>query len=157
MKKIATILMLVVAVLVGGTTLDAKTTKKKGKSKTTQTSSAPSAQWNGDIPSAKIIEQFFMGSLSEAQKSKYKNQFINHGYHFEDYDDIAIKEGVCEIEVSYSQSIEIYIKVYDPELRNWLYNNIRSFKKSQKSTGRYYGVYLDGDTIYFGHSKWSYD
>ena len=157
MKKVITTCLLVVTLLVGGLTLEAKTTKKKGKSKTTQTSSAPSAQWNGDIPSAKIIEQFFMGSLSEAQKSKYKNQFINHGYHFEDYDDIAIKEGVCEIEVSYSQSIEIFIEVYDSELRNWLYNNIRSFKKSQKSNAPFYGVYMVEDKIFFGYSKWAYD
>ena len=156
MKKVITICLLVVSLLVGGMTLDAKTTKKKStKTKTTQTSSA---QWNGDIPSAKIIEQFFMGGLSEAQKSKYKNQFINHGYHFEDYDDIAIKDGVCEIETQRSaQSIEIYIEVYDSELRNWLYNNIRSFKKSQKSNGRFYGVYMDGDKIFFGFSKWAYD
>ena len=90
-----------------------------------------------------------MGGLSEAQKSKYKDQFINHGYHFEDYDEIAIKEDVCEIEVSYAaQSIEIYIIVYNPEQRNWLYNDLLRFKKSQKSNGRFYGVYMDGDKIY---------
>lgn len=156
MKKIATILMLLAAFLVGGMTMDAKTTKKKStKTKTTLTSSA---QWNGDIPSASVIAQFFMGSLSETQKSKYKKQFINHGYYFEDYDSIAINEDVCEIKVSYAaQSIEIYITVYDSSERDWLYNNILSFKKSQKSNGRFYGVYLNGDTIYFGHSKWSYD
>ena len=38
MKKIATILMLVVAILVGGMTVNAKTTKKKNKARTTQNS-----------------------------------------------------------------------------------------------------------------------
>ena len=156
MKKVITICLLVVTLFVGSMTMDAKTTKKKStRGKTTQTSSA---QWNGDIPSAKIIEQFFMGGLSEAQKSKYRGQFINHGYHFEDYDDIAIKDNVCEIETQRSaQSIEIYIVVYDSELRNWLYNDILNFKKSQKSNSRFYGVYMVDDKIFFGYSKWAYD
>ena len=38
MKKIVTILMLVGAILVGGMTINAKTTKKKGKPRTTQSS-----------------------------------------------------------------------------------------------------------------------
>lgn len=38
MKRIATILMLAAAILVGGMTVDAKTTKKKGKAKMSQTS-----------------------------------------------------------------------------------------------------------------------
>lgn len=40
MKKIATVLMLIAAILVGGMTLDAKTTKKKAKVRTTQTTSS---------------------------------------------------------------------------------------------------------------------
>ena len=38
MKKFATILMLVAVLFVGGTTVDAKTTQKKGKAKTTKSS-----------------------------------------------------------------------------------------------------------------------
>ena len=156
MNKVITICLLVVTLLAGATTMEAKTTKKKStKTKTTQTSSA---QWNGDIPSAKVIEQFFMGGLSEAQKSKYKSQFINHGYHFEDYESVAIKEGVCEIEVTYAaQSIDMTIVVYDSAQRNWLYNNLLSFKKSQKSNSPFFGTWVDGNTIFFGYSKWSYD
>lgn len=78
MKKILTICLLAVAVLAGSMSMDAKTTKKKSKAKTTR---SVSTQWNGDIPSASIIEQFFMTGLSEAQKSKYRSQFIDHGYH----------------------------------------------------------------------------
>ena len=125
-------------------TMEAKTTKKKGKTRTTQPSSA---QWNGDIPSAKIIEQFFMGGLSEAQKSKYRNQFINHGYHLEDYDDIAIKEGVCEIETQRSaQTIDIYIKIYDTSKRQWLYKDMQNLVKSH---GKYSGLFvsLEGNHI----------
>ena len=40
MKKLATILMLVAVLFVGGTTVDAKTTKKKAKARTTQTTSS---------------------------------------------------------------------------------------------------------------------
>ena len=59
MNKVITICLLVVTLLLGGMTMEAKTTKKKStKTKTTQTSSA---QWNGDIPSASVIAQFFMG------------------------------------------------------------------------------------------------
>ena len=156
MKKVITICLLVGTLFMGAMTIDAKTTKKKVKARTSQNTS--SAQWNGDIPSARIIEQFFMGGLSTAQQSQIKSQFINHGYRFEDYDDIAIKEDVCEIETEHAaQSIEIYIKVYDSEQRNWLYNNLLSFKKSQKSNSRFYGVYMDGNKIFFGYSKWSYD
>ena len=154
MRKIATILMLVAVFLIGVTVVDAKTTKKKSKARTTR---SVSAQWNEDIPSASIIEQFFMSGLSEAQKSKYRSQFIDHGYHFEDYESIAIKEGVCEIEFApAAQTMEIYIVVYDSELRNWLYNDIRSLIKSKKSNSRFYNTYVNGNTICFGHSKWSY-
>ena len=144
MKKVITICLLIVTLLAGGMTMEAKTTKKKGKTRTTQTSSA---QWNGDIPSAKIIEQFFMGGLSEAQKSKYRNQFINHGYHLEDYDDIAIKEGVCEIETQRSaQTIDIYIKIYDTSKRQWLYKDMQNLVKSH---GKYSGLFvsLEGNHI----------
>ena len=40
MKRLATILMLVVTILVGGATIEAKTTSKKAKAKTTQTTSS---------------------------------------------------------------------------------------------------------------------
>ena len=40
MKKVITICLLVVTLLVGGMTMDAKTTKKKGKARTAQTSSS---------------------------------------------------------------------------------------------------------------------
>lgn len=42
MKKLATLLMLIVALLVGGMTIEAKTTKKNSKARTSQTSSKSS-------------------------------------------------------------------------------------------------------------------
>ena len=152
MKKVIAICLLVATLLAGSISLDAKTTKKKGKTRTTQTASA---QWNGDIPSAKIIEQFFMGGLSEAQKSKYKDQFINHGYHFEDYDEIAIKEDVCEIETQRSaQTIDLFIKIYDSAQRQWLYKDLQNFVKSQgKRTGFF--VFMEGNHITFSLGRFS--
>ena len=44
MKRLATILMLIAAILVGGMTLDAKTTKVKAKAKTTQSSKKSSVK-----------------------------------------------------------------------------------------------------------------
>ena len=40
MKRVITICLLVVSIFVGGMTVDAKTTKKKGKARTTQTTSS---------------------------------------------------------------------------------------------------------------------
>ena len=155
MKKVITICLLVVTLLVGGMTVEAKTTKKKGRTRTTQTYSS---QWNGDIPPASFLANtFFFGS----DHPNNKNILKDHGYTpvtREFRDDCYVKEGVCEIEVAYSaQSMEIFIVVYDSEQRNWLYNNILSFKKSQKSNSPFFGTWVDGTTIFFGYSKWSYD
>ena len=49
MKKIATIIMLVAAILIGGITVEAKTTKKKGKTKTNQTSRSSNIQRDLDL------------------------------------------------------------------------------------------------------------
>lgn len=64
MKKIFTICLLIIALLAGGMTMDAKTTKKKSSK------SSSSASWNGDIPSAAII----------LSADEYKSQFKNKGY-----------------------------------------------------------------------------
>lgn len=151
MKKQATILMLVDAILVGGMTMEAKTTGKKGKTRSAQSSSA---QWNGDIPSAKIIEQFFMTG-SDAQTSKYRSQFINHGYHFKDYEDIAIKEGVYKIETQrYAQTIDVNIKISDSTQRQWLYNDMQALVKSKgKRSGLF--VSMDGNEIIFSLSRYN--
>ncbi|MCH5223258.1 MAG: hypothetical protein J1E82_04390 [Muribaculaceae bacterium] len=58
MKKIFTICLLIITLLTGGMTMDAKTAKKKAKARSSQTSS----QWNGDIPSASFLANtFFYG------------------------------------------------------------------------------------------------
>lgn len=50
MKKVITICLLVITLLVGGMTTYGKTTKKKSSK------SSSSASWNGDIPSAAVVD-----------------------------------------------------------------------------------------------------
>ena len=70
MKKVITICLLVVTLLVGGMTMDAKTSKKKSSK------SSSSATWNGDIPSAAVIVKLF--------DSNDGSQLVKHGYKFRD-------------------------------------------------------------------------
>ena len=147
MRKIATILMLVAAILVGGMTMDAKTTKKKPKAKTAQTTSAE--QWNGDIPPASFLaDTFFFGYKFPDNNSIFKK----HGYTLiEKFGSVeaASKEGVCEMEVENSaKTIELNIIVYDSSERDWLYNNISSYIKSKGKNSCLF-VSKDGNEITF--------
>lgn len=134
MKKIATILMLITAILVGGMTLDAKTIKKKSsKSSTTAT-------WNGDIPSAGIIIAW----------RNYESQLINHGYRADGSG--CTKPGVCSFEhMGTSGGWVIDIEIPDSNKRTWLYNNIKSYirnskdKDIRKSTVRMYSTGIGWD------------
>ena len=115
MKKVITICLLVVTLLVGGMTMDAKTSKKKSSK------SSSSATWNGDIPSAAII----------VNPHKYDSQLINHGYR-DDYTGF-IKSGVCEFHhMGTSGGWVIDIEIPDSSKRNWLYNNIKSYIRNSK-------------------------
>lgn len=89
MKKIITILMLAMAVILCGSTMDAKSSSNKRSS---------SSSWNGDLPSASFIAK--MGAWS----SSTNDQFTQHGYQqtaFKENDDYKevtwVKPGVCEI------------------------------------------------------------
>ena len=142
MKKVITICLLVVTLLVGGMTMDAKTTKKKAtKAKTTQT---PSAQWNGDIPSAAILYSMF------SNDSKYDNQFKSYGYKitYQTFKQWK-KAGVCEIEISGgSGGSSISIIINDSQKRNWLYDNIKKFISNLK-VKHYERVTMSGNEISF--------
>ena len=136
MKRIFTILMLVAAVLVGGTTVDAKTTKKKAKAKTTQTSS--SALWNGDMPTAKnLLEN--MESLSP--------EFAKKGYRVLEEGHMSwsiIKNGICSIEWMQGMSYgDLIITVFDTSKLNWLYEDLK--KAIRKNKG--YSVSKEGNVI----------
>lgn len=115
MKKAITICLLVVTLLAGGMTMDAKTTKKKSSK------SSASASWNGDVPSAALI--FNLGPESE---------FTSHGYYWDDGG--YKKPGVCEFHrMGTSGGWVIDIEIPDSSKRTWLYNNIKSFIKNSKS------------------------
>lgn len=148
MKRAITLILMAMVILIGGATVDAKTTKKKSKSRSSQ----PSAQWNGDIPSGTILfNTFFNGKASS-----YKSQFINHGYTVnEEYGSIesVSKDGVCEMKMEdASQQRWLTIVVYDPTQRKWLYNNLTQLVKS-KGNRSGYSVYMEGDEIELSWSR----
>lgn len=147
--RVITIFLAIVTIFAGSMTMDAKTTKKKRTSRTTQT---PTAQWNGDIPSAIIIEQFFFLLGTTAQVDKYRSQFIDHGYHLED-NDFAIKDGVCEITSEIDgETLLAHIIIYDSTMRQWLYKDMQNFVKSQPR-GSCMFTYMEEDIITLSLSR----
>ena len=139
MKKIITICLLIVTLIVGGTTMDGKATKKKNKTKTSQT---VSSQWNGDIPPASTMYGFF-------QNRNSYSAFKNHGYSYsgDDLEGSLVKAGVCSIEwtICGSHACSIQIYVYDSSKRQWLYNNLKKYISSKKIKRTY--VDLDDNCI----------
>ena len=143
MKNFATILMLVAVLFVGGTTIDAKTSKKKTKAKTTA-----STTWNGDIPSAEIIYSL------DPSVSKYDSQFRNHGYSISSLpaDKTWEKPGVCKIWIACgSGGCGVDIEINDATQRNKLYNNLKQIfkRKGPYNIKDNRGVKMNGNTISF--------
>ena len=137
MKKLATILMLIAAIIAGGATIEAKTTKK-GKAKTSH--SASSSMWHGNIPTAARLYKFFEGDT-------YDSQFSHRDYYSED--GMTYNNGVCEIEYWGSRvGAEVSVTVYDAASRNWLYNDIKNYIK-KKNLSRYHDVTMEGNTIHW--------
>ena len=137
MKKIVTILMLLTALLIGGMTADAKTSKKKAKAKTSQSSST-SKYWNGDMPTAKnLLEN--MESLSP--------EFAKKGYRVLDDRPMfwsIIKDGICSIEWMQGMSYgDLIITVFDTSKLNWLYEDLKKAIKKNKG----YSVSKEGNVI----------
>ena len=142
MKKLATILMLVAAILAGGMTMDAKTTKKLSSK------SSSSATWNGDIPSAAIIIKLFDSSDG--------SQLVKHGYKFTEESESDLidmtwtKSGVCKF--NYTHGMEagddvLKIEVYDSSKRTKLYNELKKYLSKKKG----YIVWQSGNEIYLNH------
>ena len=143
MKKVITILMLAMAVILGGATMDAKSTSKKSSSK-----SSSSSSWNGDIPSASFIMK--MGSWSSSTDSQFKK----HGYQKtaseknDDYREVTwTKPGVCKVNY-FDSSVDAAdtswnIEVYDSSKCTKLYNDLKRVFKSQK----YWNVEREGNKI----------
>lgn len=148
MKKVITLCFLIAVLLAGGMTMEAKSTKKKSKGRSSQTS----AQWNGDIPSGTILyNTFFNGKASS-----YKSHFIDHGYTVnEEYGSIESisKDGVCEMIIDVAaQQRELTIVVDDSSRRQWLYNSLSQLVKSLGKRSGYW-VYMEGNEILFSWSK----
>ena len=138
MKKLATILMLVAVLFVGGATIDAKTTKKKAKARTTQTSS--DGMWNGDIPTGK--------NLCTEDWSNWSG----HGYYKKGYKKWTVaeepgvkKDGVCSI-TPWREGVwgGLNVTVYDTNKLNWLYNDLLKANSKYKT---YSGITKNGNCI----------
>lgn len=127
MKKIATILILASVLLIGGVTLDAKTTKKsKAKTRTSQSSSS---QWNNGVPLPSYLCSHWLYSddditLPEILVSDLKK----HGYKGNSDDWVNLKmtkSGVCTIkyEEHYdTQMQELIITIENKATRQWFFN-----------------------------------
>ena len=133
MKKLATIFMLAVVILIGGATADSKTTKKKSKARTTQSSS--NAMWNGDLPTGKNL----------CNRSNFPDEYYKKGYVDENW--AVEKNGVCSIEPLHDGS-GITITVYNPSKLNWLYQDLqkanakyKTFRKIESSYGQIIATY----------------
>lgn len=127
MKKIATVLMLVAVLLIGGMTLDAKTTKKsKAKTRTSQSSSS---QWNNGVPSPKYLCTHWLYSgdditlpeilVADLQKHGYKGNP-------DDWENLKMtKPGVCTIEYKEyrdNDMEELKITIENKATRQWFFN-----------------------------------
>lgn len=124
MKKVITICLLVVTLLAGGMSMDAKTTKKTSKAKTTRTSSS-SKYWDGDMPTATLALAF----VGPANKNSDSYGFAQKGYRVTEGEvcDAWIKDGVCKIENwGGSGGGETTVTVYDTSKLNQLYNAIKT-------------------------------
>ena len=135
MKKIIPICLLVISLFVGGITIDAKTTKKKKKVRTTQTSS--SALWNGDMPTGNnILKNGSWLSPVFAQKGFRE---VKGG----DFPAIK-KDGVCCIEYCGGMGAEQWtITVFDTSKLNWLYQDL----KKATSHDKLYSVKINSNII----------
>lgn len=146
MKKLATILMLVVTILVGGMTLDAKTTKKSNaKARTSQSSSS---QWNNGVPSPKYLCSHFLFSddditLPEILVADLKK----HGYkgNSDDWANLKMtKPGVCTIEYKEQNNMEeLSITIENKATRQWFFNIAHSL------SSKYLGLesYMEGNSV----------
>lgn len=137
MKKIITICFLVVTLLAGGMTMDAKTTKKKSsKARTSQTSSS---NWNGSMPSGAYLFQLITsGNWQSTLRSKGFRDCNS------EYGNGLTKDGVFMIDHwGGSRGAEWIITVYDTSKLDWLYNGLRQ----AASKNSYYDVSKSGNVI----------
>lgn len=125
MKKIVSILMLAAIILFGAMSIEAKTSPKKTKTKTTKYIS----KWNNDIPSAKALY-----NLWNTNKQNI-TEFTSHGYSFSGDDSTGElrKPGVCIISWGPcgSHQCSLQIEIPNTSNLNWLYKDINKFISSQ--------------------------
>ena len=143
MKKLIYIVMLIMAVLASGVSVDAKTAPKK-KVKTT-VAAPSSALWNGDIPSAAVLYSWWAKT-----EPKYTNDFIQRNY--KNWDEGTVhfweKPEVCKMSYSCgSDQCHLFITVYDQEKKDWLYNDLKKFISGRKLGHRYFVELRDDGTI----------
>ena len=142
MKKLFSVVLLLIAGLICVGTMDAKTTKRTSKARTSKTTStnsaATAATWNEDIPSAAILFSFFDGV-----QSKYQNEFKEHGYSIKG--DVYTKSGVCTIEFIVGRDASVQVTIKDSTLRKKLLNDVKAYIKAKRF--RSYDVSEMGNNI----------
>ena len=119
MKKLATILMLVAAIMLGGMTIDAKTTKKKGKARTTQTSKKSSAKlfckFRHDHYGSLTVYKKANGNYFVKEDTGSFHAVFSNGAYLIDYSPY-VAHGSGLIGVIYGNKFyEIANTMYDPE------------------------------------------
>lgn len=151
MKHIAAIVMLIAAIMVGATSVDAKTTKRSTKATSSQSSS--SSQWRGDIPTASLLFNILTENADR--------QFRSHGYSITvanvDWIDVTWeKPGVCKI--NYFHGVEagdegMTIDVYDSAQCTRLYEDLKQYKV--KKNMKYWDLSRRDNTIYLSLDYWN--
>ena len=153
MKKVIAILMLALAVLIGGVSADAKTKKSKNRTSTTHKAATNSSyvKFKDNIPTpAYIFDAYF----NEKGKT-YPNQFIedlkSKGYEYDeneyDYPGYTLP-GVCGIYFwTYNEyelrNVQVIIKVEAPDALGWFVEQTKALRKKDK----YLTIAIEGDEI----------
>ena len=133
-------------------TAEAKTTKKKGRTRTTQTYSS---QWNGDIPPALFIYSLNDGypkrDITEFRKHGYKDECGPRDWRFEKSNICTVYTDALDFDDGID-NIKTIIEIKDSSSRNKLYNDLKKLI-AQKGTGNTCSVSLSNGKITFrkGH------
>lgn len=121
MKRIATIMMLIAAIMVGATSVDAKTTKRSTKAKTSQTAKKSSS---GVILKIKEIGGDI--SLMKDGKIRYNNKNINGEFTENNGAYFVISGSGEDIETSFIYGNSSYLLVSN-EFITGIYDNAKAY------------------------------
>lgn len=173
MKKILTISFLVITILMGGMTMEAKTTKKNSKAKTTQKAGQSSSSTLGIMtfcvkgdkyvgPGAKSVNE--MISALKKLGFKYEESYNSTVQQYDEEDDEYYDED-AKVEVYSNKGVtaSIYIRIYNgqKEMNNWPYqvdlmfdstSQENNFISTVKANG-FSGQNMDDGIMYYSRKQ----